>query len=412
MSVDVVAMVLAGGRGSRLGVISWKRAKPAVPFGGIYRIIDFTLSNLMYSGIRHVGVMTQYRQNSLMEHLGDGMPWGWNAREARLKVLHPVAGEQSLEWYEGTADAVYRNLDFITKYDPKVVLVVSGDHIYRMDYRPMIRQHLSTGADITIAGMRVPWEDTARFGVMVTQNGRVRRFLEKSPLRVSNLASMGIYCFSTRVLTQELPGIIAHGGLDFGKDVIPVVVDKGLVMVHEFDGYWRDVGTVASYFRTSMDALKPGSGLDLASWRIRTNMDMRGLYLVPPAWLGRHAVVKNSMISRGCIIKGTVENSIISPRVIVQSGAVIKDSVVMNDTVIGPGARVSGCIIDKEVVVGEGVQMGGGPDPEHVTVAGKAVVIPPGMVIGKGVVIEPNAGPSEFQNDSGIDDHGVVKGPA
>jgi len=408
MSVDVVGMVLAGGRGSRLGVISWKRAKPAVPFGGIYRIIDFTLSNLMYSGVHHVGVMTQYRQNSLMDHLGDGSSWGWHAREARLKVLHPVAGTKSLDWYEGTADAVYRNLSFIRKYRPSVVLVVSGDHIYKMDYRPMIKQHLQSGADITVAGMRVPWEDTSRFGVMVAnKQGRIERFLEKSPMRVSNLASMGIYCFSTDVLTEVLPGIIAAGGRDFGKDVLPVMVDKGLVMVHEFDGYWRDVGTISSYFNTNMEALAPQNSLDMHKWRVRTNMDIRGLYLEPPARLGRDAKVERAMISRGCVVKGEVKNSILSPGVIISPGAIVRNAVIMHKTVIGPNARVENCVIDKEVTINRNAGLG--RQDGAVTVVGKSAEIPSGIEIGSGVIIEPEVLPTAFKDQKKIGDGTTVK---
>lgn len=410
MNADVVGMVLAGGRGSRLGVISWKRAKPAVPFGGIYRIIDFTLSNLMYSGVHYVGVMTQYRQNSLMEHLGDGTSWGWDAREARLKVLHPVAGAKSLDWYEGTADAVYRNLNFIQKYRPGVVLVVSGDHIYKMDYRPMIEQHLKSGADITVAGMRVPWEETSRFGVMVTnEQGRVRKFLEKSRLKVSNLASMGIYCFSPEVLTDLLPDIITAGGRDFGKDVMSVVADKGLVMVHEFDGYWRDVGTIDSYFKTNMDAITPESGLDLRAWRVRTNMDIRGLHLVPPAWLGKHAKTYKSMISRGCTVQGGVENSILSPRVKVRAGAIVRNSIIMHNTVIGPNARLNNCVIDKGVVIGKGACLGQHTGSGHVTVVGKGAVIPSEIKIGAGVIIPPEAGPTAFQDKKNIEDDTIIE---
>ena len=419
--IRVLGMVLAGGRGTRLGVISWKRAKPAVPFGGNYRIIDFTLSNLMYSGVRYVGVMTQYLQTSLMEHLGDGAAWGWHARQSRLKVLHPVGLETAVNWYQGTADAVFRNLDYIRKYSPQVVLVTSGDHIYKMDYRPMIQQHLSTGAECTVAGMRVPWEDTSRFGVMQTDaQGRVQRFLEKSPLKVSNLASMGIYCFSTDVLLNDLPKIIEQGGQDFGKDVLPAIVPRGRVMVYEFSGFWRDVGTIPSYFTTSMDALAPKTGLDLTRWRVRTNMEVRGMYLMPPARIDHRARVENAMISRGCLVQGEVYNSILSPGVRVEPGAVVRDSIIMHDTVVHSHAQINGAVIDKAVIIGSGVRIRPNYQPHDlgITVIGKEARIPEGTILKNGVVVHPETGTEAFKGHAVLEDgedfgnHHDEKGPA
>ena len=416
MNIDVIALVLAGGRGTRLNVISWKRAKPAVPFGGIYRIIDFTLSNLMYSGVRIVGVMTQYKQTSLMEHLGDGSSWGWNSRGSRLKILHPVADDKVLQWYEGTADAVYRNLNFVEKYMPTYVLVLSGDHIYKMDYRPMIQQHIQTGAGVTVAAMRVPWEETHRFGVMVTDNNkRVIKFVEKSPLKISNLASMGIYVFSTDMLLNKLRELIKQGAKDFGKDVLPALVEERGVYAYEFSGYWRDVGTIPSYYNTSIEVLQSSSGIDLNRWKVRTNMEVKGLYLTPPAYIGPNAKVSRSLISRGAKVYGTVENSIISPGVIIDKNAVVKNSVVMNNTHILPGAVLDTVVVDKDVVISENAHIGrgliGGENsryPKHlnkgITVIGKGAFIPPNLTIGSNVIIAPNVDTRSFSGISKVDD--------
>lgn len=399
MRSDVVALVLAGGRGSRLNVIAHKRAKPAVPFAGTYRIIDFSLSNAADSGISHVGVLTQYRPTSLMDHLADGEAWGLSGLRASLKVLPPSLG-YSTDWYRGTADAVWQNRSFLRPLRPRDVLILSGDHIFRMDFRTMIDRHRAQEADLTIAAMEVPWEEVSRFGVMVTDEaGRVVRFVEKSPDRVSNLASMGIYVFRANVLLEELERNCPEGRHDFGAHVIPGMLSRRRVLAHRFEGYWRDVGTLRSYWEANLDALDPGTGLDLASWRIRTNPEGRRQVFHGPARVEAGARVQCSLVSRGCRIEGTVIGSVLSPGVRVARGALVVDSVVMHDCEIGPGARVERAILDKDVRVGTGARIGradarGGANgrfPSHlsdgITVVGKGTIIPPEAVIGANCLV-------------------------
>ena len=399
MRADVAALVLAGGRGSRLNLIAAKRAKPAVPFAGIYRIIDFSMSNAADSGISHVGVLTQYRPTSLMDHLADGEAWGLSGIRASLKVLPPSLGYSAI-WYRGTADAVWQNRSFLRPLDPRDVLILSGDHIFRMDFRPMIERHRALGADLTIAAMEVPWEEVSRFGAMVTDDdGRVVRFLEKSPDRVSNLASMGIYVFRTGVLLEELERNCPEGRFDFGAHVIPGMLSQRKVLAHRFEGYWRDVGTLRSYWEANLDALDPGTGLDLASWRIRTNPEGRRQVFHAPARIDAGAQVHRSLISRGCRIEGSVIGSVLSPGVRVARGAVVVDSVVMHDCEIGPGARVERSILDKDVRVGARARVGradarGGANerfPSHlsdgISVVGKGTSLPAEAIVGANCLV-------------------------
>jgi glucose-1-phosphate adenylyltransferase len=409
MSVDVLALILAGGRGSRLNLIAAKRAKPAVPFAGMYRIIDFTLSNCMTSGIRSVGVLTQYRPTSLMDHLGDGESWDLAGRAAPLRVMPPSQGHAKSDWYRGTADAVHQNLFLLRSLKPRNVLILSGDHIYRMDYRAILARHEEEKADLTLAAMEVPWEETHRFGVMICDDaGNVLRFAEKTRDRVSNLANMGVYVFRREVLEQELLNHCRNGRYDFGGNVIPGMLGKRTVISHNFKGYWRDVGTLQSYWEANMDALDPSTGLDLSDWGVRTNMAGRGQIWHPPANLGEGAQVRDALISRGCVIEGTVERSVLSPGVRVEPGATVFESVVMNDCVIQAGATVSRCILDKDVVIGAGARVGrrdanSGENmrfPTHlsggITVVGKGTSIPPGLEIGANVLIDTNVSPDMF----------------
>lgn len=359
MKTKVVAMLLAGGRGSRLNLIASKRAKPAVPFAGQYRIIDFTLTNCMRSEVRHVGVLTQYRPMSLMEHLGDGEAWDMLGLNSTFSILPPSLGKAESDWYKGTAAAVWQNLDFLRHLKPTLVLILSGDHIYSMDYRYMIDFHLSKGADLTIAAMIVPWEECHRFGVMVTdKDSRVVRFVEKSKERISNLANMGVYVFNYDVLVEELEKQVPFGGYDFGANVIPSMVNHRNIFAFPFSGYWRDVGTIPSYWSANMDALDPNTGLNLRLWKVRTNIEGRGQIYHPPAWIDAGAVVINSIISRGCVIRGEVINSILSPGVYVSKGAKVFSSVVMHDCKIERGSLVLRSILDKDVMVGSGVKIG------------------------------------------------------
>lgn len=417
MNADVVAMVLAGGRGTRLNLIAAKRAKPAVPFAGMYRIIDFTLSNVMASGIRHAGVLTQYRPTSLMEHLGDGDAWDLAGRTASLSVLPPSLGSTSADWYRGTADAIYQNLSYLRHLDPKHVLILSGDHIYHMDYRPMIARHVESGADLTIAAMEVPWEETHRFGVMITdERGEVVRFVEKTRDRVSNLASMGLYVFKPDVLVEELNNASPAGKFDFGSNVIPEMLGRRKVVSHLFRGYWRDVGTLPSYWAANMDTLCPSSGVDLASWSVRTNLSGRGQVYHAPAWFGPEARVSGSLVSRGCIIEGEVIDSVLSPGIHVGRGARVVASVVMHDGCIGDGATVARSILDKDVVVGPGTRIGRedaaeGENrlfPTHLygglSVVGKGTVLPGGLAVGANCLVGADVPAERFAGLGGLPD--------
>jgi len=404
MDRRVVALILAGGRGTRLNIIASRRAKPAVPFAGIYRIIDFTMTNVMRSGVQHLGVLTQYRPTSLMEHLGDGESWDFHGLRTTFRILPPQMGTSSTDWYKGTADAVFQNLDFLEAQKPDLVLILSGDHIYNMDYRPMISWHLETKADLTIAGMRVPWEEVGRFGTMVLDGSlRVQTFLEKVHDSPSNVANMGVYCFNFQTLVEELQNNCPKGRYDFGADVIPGMLKRWKVVAYMFEGYWRDVGTLNSFWEANQDALRPESGLDLWAWKVRTNLEGRGQIYHPPAIVDARAKVQNSLVSRGCIIKGEVRNSILSPGVIVEREAVVVSSVVMHDCRIGRGAVVARSILDKDVTVGEGAKIGDiNPDdkrnkrfPSHLwgglVVIGKKSEVParcnigPNCIIGAGV---------------------------
>jgi len=420
MSDRVVAMVLAGGRGTRLNLIAAKRAKPAVPFAGVYRIIDFTLSNLMACGVRHVGVLTQYRPTSLMEHLGDGESWDLSGRASHLKVLPPHLGHTGSDWYKGTADAVFHNLRFLTNLDADHVLILSGDHIYNMDYGRMLERHLSQGADVTIAAMEVSWEDTSRFGVMVTgDGGEVTRFVEKPKERVSNLANMGVYLFRREVLIDEVNRHCSKGRYDFGGDVIPALIGRRKVMTHRFRGYWQDVGTLGSYWAANMDALDRSTGLDLEAWRVRTNLEGRGQIYHPPVDMGPEARVVNSLVSRGSVVRGTVEDSVLSPGVVVDDGARVSGSVVMHDCRIGRGAIVERVILDKDVVVGHGARVGradvadgsNSEFPTHlsggITVVGKGTCIPDGLTIGANVLVGAGLVEADFPGD--VPDGGTVR---
>jgi glucose-1-phosphate adenylyltransferase len=406
--MKTLAMILAGGAGTRLTVLSEKRAKPAVPFAGKFRIIDFTLSNCVNSGIHTVGVLTQYRPHSLNEHIGIGKPWDLDRARGGVRLLQPYQERGSQEWYRGTADAIYQNLSFIQDHDPETVLILSGDHIYRMDYGPLIQYHIDQGADLTIAVMPVPIEEAHRFGIMqVDEEGRIVQFYEKptDPAK-GNLASMGIYVFNAQVLARRLSeGTKESPREDFGKHVIPAMLESGdRVYAYRFEGYWVDVGTVDSYWATNLELTKPNPGLDLYSndWPIRTRSEER-----PAVKIGPQAKAISSMLSNGCIIRGVVTNSVLSPGVIVSPGAIVKDSVIMNDTWIGPGAYVERAVIDKHVTVGPGAKIGVGdptianeqmPDRLNtgITVIGKGADIPDGAQIGCNVLINSDRKESDF----------------
>jgi len=394
----VVAMIMAGGEGSRLTVLSEHRAKPSVPFAGKYRIIDFTLSNCVNSRIFDVAILTQYRPHSLNEHIGIGKPWDLDRVRGGVQLLQPYLARGSQGWYQGTADAVYQNLDYLHNREADQVVILSGDHIYKMDYRDMIRYHEEKSADLTVAVMNVPLEETDRFGIMTTnKNGRVTAFHEKPRDRdKGTLASMGIYIFDVEKLTRRLQeGHEREPNLDFGKHVIPDMIAEDRVYAYQFDGYWVDVGTIDAYLNTSLELCEADSPLNLwdPDFVIRTRSEER-----PPVKTSALSRVVRSLISNGCTIHGRVEHSVLSPGVYVSPGAVVRDSVIMNETWIGPGAVIDRTVIDKKVVVGSGAQLGVGDDntpnaemPDKlfagISVVGKAAHLPANLRMGRNVLV-------------------------
>lgn len=373
---ECIAMLLAGGQGSRLGALTSKIAKPAVSFGGKYRIIDFTLSNCANSGIDTVGVLTQYRPYQLHAYLGSGSAWDLDEKGAGVSILPPYATQEGGAWYAGTADAVTQNLDYIKSHDPEYVLILSGDALYRMDYRAMLDSHIANGADLTIAVMPVPWEEASRFGILTADSdGRITRFDEKPEKPESNLASMGIYIFTADFLikTLEDDAVNQRSSHDFGGDIIPgALADGKRLFVHEFHGFWRDVGTIASYHETSMDLLGQNPAFDLFD---KTVPVMSNDLTRPPHYIGPDGRVDDCLISNGCRILGTVRHSIISTDAVVGERAVVEDSVLLPGAVVKSGAYVSRAILGENAVVEEGVKLGSVDTTKDTAVVGNDVVI-------------------------------------
>src|SRR5436190_12011303 len=401
-----MAVILAGGEGERLSILSSVRAKHAVPFGGKYRIIDFTLSNCVNSLIDNVVVLTQYNPRSLNDHIGLGRPWDLDRNTGGVRLLQPyIARGRVAEWYRGTADAVLQNIVEIEHQAGDSVLVLAGDHIYKMDYQPFVAFHRRHRADVTIAVRRVPLSDASRMGILAQDDsGRVVEWQEKPKQPKSDLASMGVYVFTKRSLRRWLD----ETRVDFGANVIPAMIDGGArVFGYRFDGYWQDVGTIQSFWEANMALLEDAPDLDLydREWIIHTRSEERA-----PAKVGATAQVHRSMISHGCVINGTVVNSVLSPGVRVDVGAVVRDSIVMFDTVIRSGAVVDRAILDKEVVVGQGAIVGDGPDfdtpnkqePSRlntgITVVGKRAVVPRGVRIGRNVKVASEVKAADFQS--------------
>lgn len=404
---NVAAVILAGGQGERLGVLAAKRAKPAVPFAGKYRIIDFTLSNCVNSGIYQVAVLTQYRPHSLNDHIGIGRPWDLDRARGGVRILQPFQGRRNSDWYKGTADAVYQNQSFLGDWRADVFLILSGDHVYKMDYNAMLAFHEDHRADATVGVMEVPLAEAHRFGTMVTNpDGRVIRFEEKPSEPTSNLISMGIYVFERDVLRRRLEedARIVGSRRDFGRDVVPRMVDMDRVFAYPFKGYWKDVGTIASYWETNMGLLNDPPDFDLydTDWVIHTRSEER-----PPARITERAVVHRSLVSNGCIVNGAVEHSVLSPGVFVAESAIVRDSILFTDCIVGPGSVLDRVILDKGVVVGADVRLGYGEDRRHptdrrnpqsgITIAGKGARLPSGLRVGRNVRIGTDVVERDFE---------------
>ena len=393
---EMIAMLLAGGQGSRLGVLTSKVAKPAVSFGGKYRIIDFPLSNCINSGVDTVGVLTQYQPLRLNTHIGIGIPWDLDRNIGGVTVLPPYEKSTNTEWYTGTANAIYQNIEFMETYNPEYVLILSGDHIYKMDYEVMLDFHKANGAEVTIAAMPVPWEEARRFGVVITDDKRkITDFEEKPENPRSNLASMGIYIFNWKSLKEALLAKAAQPNLDFGKHVIPYLHGKGAPMyAYEFNGYWKDVGTLHSYWEANMELIDivPEFNLYEEYWKIYTKSDK-----ISPQYISGDSVIARSLIGEGSEICGEVYNSVIGCGVTIGKGTVVRDSIIMNDTVIGENCEVNKGIIAESVVIGNHVRIGVGEEVDNdmaphiynhgLATIGEKSVIPDNVCIGKNTVI-------------------------
>jgi len=397
-------MIMAGGSSEDLSVMTEVRSEPSVPFGGKFRLIDFPLSNSVNSDIYNVAVLTQYKPRSLNDHIGIGKPWDLDRASGGLRLLQPYRGGPYGDWQRGTADAVRRNLDFVMAQSEEHVLILAGDHIYLMDYRPMLHQHVQSNADLTVAVRRVNPYETYRYGIVsVGNDGGIVEFREKPKRARETLASMGIYIFRKAVLINVLE---SSTYVDFGKDVLPAMITgSSRVMAYTFPGYWADVGTVQAYWEANMSLLAESPALDLydREWVVHTRSEERA-----PSKLGPKAQIAGNLISNGCRVDGTVERSVLSPGVYVAEGAVVRDSVILSDTVIAAGAVVDRCIVDKFVQIGAGARVGDGDDntpnvskPEQIntgiTLIGKRGVVPENMVIGRNVVIHAYTGEESYK---------------
>jgi glucose-1-phosphate adenylyltransferase len=397
----VKAIILAGGAGTRLASLTTKRAKPAVPFAGKYRIIDFVLSNCVNSNIFDVIILTQYRPHSLNDHVGKGRPWDLDRSfTGGVQLLQPYKGSKDTDWYAGTADAVLQNLNFVRSGQPEYVLVLSGDHIYQMDYDMLIQYHREKGADATICTIRVPLDEANRFGIVdADDNYRIKSFIEKPANPPGNLANMGVYVFNFGVLEQMLKEEQDLGtkDSDFGKHILPRMIDAGKkLMAYPYGGYWIDVGTVEAYWEAHMDLLSspPSLNLNDRTWVIHTKSEER-----PPVRVESTATIINSLITDGAVIANgaLVERSILSPGVYVGPGAVVRDSILLTDAYIEAGARIERCIIDKIAVIGEGATVGSMQDVGlKITTVGKNCYVPPGFTVGAGCILGVDLKPEDF----------------
>ena len=404
---EMIAMLLAGGQGSRLGVLTSKVAKPAVAFGGKYRIIDFPLSNCINSGIDTVGVLTQYQPLRLNTHIGIGIPWDLDRNVGGVTVLPPYEKSTSSEWYTGTANAIYQNMNYMEMYNPDYVLILSGDHIYKMDYEVMLDFHKENHADVTIATMPVPLEEASRFGIVITdEENRIQEFEEKPAQPRSNLASMGIYIFSWPVLKEALKALSEQPACDFGKHIIPYCHEKKQrLFAYEYNGYWKDVGTLGSYWEANMELIDiiPEFNLYEEYWKLYTNSG-----ILPPHYISDQSAVEKSIIGNGCDIYGEVHSSVISSGVTIGKGSVVRDSIIMKDAVIGDHCVIDKAIIAENVQIGDNVTLGTGSDTPNkmrpdiygfgLVTIGEDSVIPSDVQIGKNTAISGVTSKEDYIN--------------
>lgn len=416
---EMIAMLLAGGQGSRLGVLTANMAKPAVAFGGKYRIIDFPLSNCINSGVDTVGVLTQYQPLRLNAHIGVGVSWDLDRNEGGVTVLPPYEKSQNTDWYTGTANAIFQNLAYMESYHPDYVLILSGDHIYKMDYELMLGYHKAKGADVTIATMAVPMEEAPRFGIVVTdEESRITEFQEKPAQPKSNLASMGIYIFSWKALKESLTALQDVPGCDFGKHIIPYCHEKGeRIFSYEFSGYWKDVGTLSSYWEANMELvdLVPVFNLYEEFWKIYTHFSAK-----PPQYISAEAHVERSILAEGSEVYGQVIHSVIGPNVTIGKGAVVKDSIIMEECVIEDGAQLDRVILADGARIGAGSVVGTGDYAEStfdkkvyasdLTVIGEGSVIPAGVTVGRNVAIWGETEPADYPGGRLESGGHVIKG--
>ena len=406
---EMIAMLLAGGQGSRLGVLTSKVAKPAVAFGGKYRIIDFPLSNCINSGVDTVGVLTQYQPLRLNTHIGIGIPWDLDRNIGGVTVLPPYEKSSNSEWYTGTANAIYQNIDYMESFNPEYVLILSGDHIYKMDYEVMLDFHKANNAEVTIAVMPVPMEEASRFGIMIAdENHKINEFEEKPANPRSNLASMGIYIFNWKTLKEALIAMADQPALDFGKHIIPYCHERQFPLyAYEFHGYWKDVGTLNSYWEANMELIDivPEFNLYEEYWKIYTKSE-----ILPPQYLSKDSVVERSIIGEGSNIYGQVYNSVIGCGVTIGEGTVVRDSIIMNNSVIKKNCELNKAIIAEQTVIGDNVKLGVGEEAENdtaphiynhgIVTVGEKSVVPDGITVGKNSVIFGVTTADDYENSS------------
>ncbi len=415
---EMIAMLLAGGQGSRLGVLTSEVAKPAVTFGGKYRIIDFPLSNCVNSGIDTVGVLTQYQPLRLNTHIGIGIPWDLDRNHGGVTVLPPYEKSDNSEWYTGTANAIYQNLNYIENYHPEYVLILSGDHIYKMDYEVMLDFHKENNADVTIAAMPVPWEEANRFGLVITdENKQIQEFEEKPEHPRSNLASMGIYIFNWSVLREALVTMSEQRGCDFGKHIIPYCRENGRrLFAYEYNGYWKDVGTLGSYWEANMELIDliPEFNLYEEYWKIYTKSEA-----IEPQYIAADAVTERCIIGEGAGIYGKVYGSVIGPGVIIGKDTVVRDSIIMQNTRIGENVVVNKSIIAENVKIGDNVELGIGEEVENklnkdvysfgLVTIGENSVVPPGVKVGKNTAISGETTANDYKDGALASGESIIK---